>query len=183
MSDNDAGSWGTPTAQDSRHASFSRAQQDCDPNALTNQVYLASWQTPRGEIQWAAWPTAKGTDGEKGARSHRGAMKELNRKGPGSDLPAIAAAAAWPTPNAMEGGQTSRSGKRKGELLMGGLVRNGSPASMEKPGQLSPAHSRWLMGYSAEHLSCAPTATRSCLKSRPSSSRASTKLRELNGRS
>jgi hypothetical protein len=29
---------------------------------------------------------------------------------------------AWPTPNTMEGGQTSRSGKRKGELLMGGLV-------------------------------------------------------------
>ena len=28
----------------------------------------------------------------------------------------------WPTPNTMEGGQTSRSGKRKGELLMGGLV-------------------------------------------------------------
>lgn len=29
---------------------------------------------------------------------------------------------SWPTPNAMEGGQTSRSGNRKGELLMGGLV-------------------------------------------------------------
>lgn len=28
----------------------------------------------------------------------------------------------WPTPNAMEGGQTSRSGKRKGEMLIGGLV-------------------------------------------------------------
>lgn len=29
---------------------------------------------------------------------------------------------SWPTPNTMEGGQTSRGGKRKGELLMGGLV-------------------------------------------------------------
>jgi len=29
---------------------------------------------------------------------------------------------SWPTPNTMGGGQTSRSGKRKGELLMGGLV-------------------------------------------------------------
>ena len=28
-----------------------------------------------------------------------------------------------PTPNAMEGGQTSRSGKRKGELLMGGIAQ------------------------------------------------------------
>lgn len=29
----------------------------------------------------------------------------------------------WPTPNAMEGGSTSRSGDRKGELLIGGLVQ------------------------------------------------------------
>ncbi|MFZ5831259.1 MAG: hypothetical protein ACOY3P_14300, partial [Planctomycetota bacterium] len=29
----------------------------------------------------------------------------------------------WPTPNAMEGGATSRSGERKGELLIGGLVQ------------------------------------------------------------
>ena len=29
----------------------------------------------------------------------------------------------WPTPNAMEGGSTSRSGDRKDELLMGGLVK------------------------------------------------------------
>jgi hypothetical protein len=29
----------------------------------------------------------------------------------------------WPTPNAMEGGQTSRSGERKDELLMGGVAK------------------------------------------------------------
>ena len=29
----------------------------------------------------------------------------------------------WPTPNAMEGGQTSRGGDRKGELLLGGMVK------------------------------------------------------------
>ena len=29
----------------------------------------------------------------------------------------------WPTPNAMEGGQTSRGGERRGELLLGGMVK------------------------------------------------------------
>lgn len=44
-SDNDAGSWGTPTAQDTKHASFSDGQQARDPNVLSNQGYLASWPT------------------------------------------------------------------------------------------------------------------------------------------
>ena len=151
---------------------------------------------------------------------------------------------SWPTPNTMVGGQTSRSGNRKGELLMGGLVgwptpivgdttggprppddkrgpapglqaaahltnwatpttrdhkdgaclaqitggvvqvnsllgrqvlltdsgkqQIGSPAATEKPGQLNPAHSRWLMGYPPEWDACAPTAMPSSRKSRKS---------------
>ena len=152
---------------------------------------------------------------------------------------------SWPTPNTMEGGQTSRGGKRKDELLMGGLVgwptpivgdttggprppddkrgpapglqaaahltnwatpttrdhkdgaclaqitggvvqvnsllgrqvlltdsgltAIGSPAATEKPGQLNPAHSRWLMGYPPEWDACAPTAMPSSRKPRKSS--------------
>jgi hypothetical protein len=155
----------------------------------------------------------------------------------------------WPTPNTMEGGQTSRGGKRKGELLMGGLVgwptpntmdtlertkmrpsraatgretgylteavvdyaaplsswptasardwkdtsgmsetgtnpdgstrsrldqlprvagltAIGSPAATARPGQLNPAHSRWLMGLPPEWDACAPTVMPSSRKSR-----------------
>ena len=57
----------------------------------------------------------------------------------------------WPTPNTMQGGATSRSGERKDEFLVGGLVRGLSSmlstAAMENHGALSPAHSRWLMGF------------------------------------
>jgi hypothetical protein len=60
-----------------------------------------SWPSPMALDHWMA--STERTDGGQ------------------KQLPNIAAS-AWPTPNTMEGGQTSRSGKRKGELLMGGLV-------------------------------------------------------------
>ena len=53
--------------------------------------------------------------------------------------------------------------------LTSGLTVTGSPAATEKPGQLNPAHSRWLMGYPPEWDACAPTAMPSSRKSRKSS--------------
>jgi hypothetical protein len=52
-------------------------------------------------------------------------------------------------------------------LLGRQALLSGSPAGTEKPGQLNPAFSRWLMGYPPEWDACAPTATRSSRKSRP----------------
>jgi hypothetical protein len=39
---------------------------------------------------------------------------------------------SWPTPNAMEGGQTSRGGERRGELLMGGLASWPTPQVVDQ---------------------------------------------------
>jgi len=50
--------------------------------------------------------------------------------------------------------------------LTSGLTVIGSPAATEKPGQLNPAHSRWLMGYPPEWDACAPTVIPSSRKSR-----------------
>jgi hypothetical protein len=92
--------------------------------------------------------------------------------------------AGWSSPNAMEGGQTSRSGDRKGELLMGGILRGfsempqparltasgemltGSCAAMESGGQLHPELSRWLMGLPPEWDVCAVTAMQSLRRKR-----------------
>jgi len=90
-----------------------------------------------------SWPTAEAADGSRGSLGHmrgnptllgaaamwptvHGMDNEGNprRNGPtGNELGRAVTQQEWATPNTMGGGQTSRGGKRKGELLLGGQVR------------------------------------------------------------
>jgi len=71
----------------------------------------------------------------------------------------------------------ARGGGKKGEALpaqvrfmLHGQTSNGLTAQTEKPGQLNPAHSRWLMGYPPEWDVCGVMAMQSRRKSQRNSS-------------
>ena len=78
-----------------------------------------------------------------------------------------ASAPDWKSGASNKHGENARPLNEAARLAHLGRTSNGFPAAMASPGQLNPAHSRWLMGFPAEWGSCAPTATRSSRKSRP----------------
>ena len=160
--------WPTPTRQDAASSGsigYAKSATHTPGLTLTDAARTtAGWPTPmagtpaqngnnaagnndssRRTVELANWPTARKSDGDKGVRTMQGAAREKERKGgEGLDLPTTA-------------------------TLVSGQTSNGSDAATAKPGQLNPAFSRWLMGYPTEWDDCAPTATRSSRKSRPSS--------------
>ena len=121
-----------------------------------------------------SWPTPIVGDTTGGPRPPD------DKRGPAPGLQAAAHLTSWPTASARDWKDTSGmsatglnpDGSTRSRLdqlpRVAGLTAIGSPAAMEKPGQLNPAHSRWLMGYPPEWDACAPTATRSYRKSRKS---------------
>ena len=129
--------------------------------------------------QLTSWPTPNARDFKHAPRQtyeERGGGKKGESLG---NL--VSSMVAWPTPGAKDGSKSVRTlagaeaeAARKGwnnDLCTAalGTVPTGSPAETAKPGQLNPAHSRWLMGLPPEWDACAPTATRSSRKSRPAS--------------
>ena len=162
-SDSDFGSWPTPTREDGRSsgaAGYSTESGRHSGTTLTDAARMASWPTPGA---------AEGSGEMRPSRAATGRKTGY--------LAEMAMLASWATPTSRDwkDGATNLENVPVNALLgrqplLFGPLPSGSPARTERRGQLSPDFSRWLMGYTREHLSCAPTETRSSRRLRPSSS-------------
>lgn len=125
----------------------------------------------------AGWPTP--TRQDSASSGSAGYSTESGRHS-GTTLTDAARMAAWSTPLASDSKaagcpqQTSLTNQATGRYgcttTDSGPQQTGFSAETANGGQLSPEHSRWLMGFPAEWTSCAPTETPLSLKSRKRSS-------------
>jgi hypothetical protein len=189
-------SWPTPQSRDGAHSRSGMPERTGGRQRnLDDYVTLATWPTPQANdakggspgpntsgggtrsslVEAAAWPTPVKEDARSSAR--HGYMIEGNQGTTLLDAVRLASPRATPKmrdwKSEMPDGYLHRDSPdlSKQVQLTSGMTSNGCPAEMAKLGQLNPAFSRWLMGYPAEWDDCAPTATRSSRRSRPSSSK------------
>jgi len=171
--------WATPQASD--WVEGARTAVDSNQKCLGRDLNRSGWPSPVANDRYAAhgkdtpsggfmgglrdvvqkthWPTPIARDSIYKQEYVTGTrMDSLTR--------CVAWLTPWATPQAsdwVEGARTAADSNQKclgRDLNRSGAIASGSPAATEKPGQLNPELSRWLMGYPPAWSSCADTATR-----------------------
>ena len=147
--------WGTPNAS---------APGGTPEQALARKEGLACGQsvtTLDHQVQLAGWPTAAASDGS-GGKGYRPGVSMTGRMPDGSKVTMDLSASV----------KLAMAHEGPARLTATGQLLTGSDAGMTSGGQLSPEHSRWLMGLPPEWCACAVTAMLSLPKRRQGSSAA-----------
>lgn len=148
-------SWPTTTAVDGKRGDKEARPWDTG-KPLPQIAALASWPTPM-----------TGTPAQKG--NNEAGNTDSSRK--------TVALCSWATPTTRDHKDGASDGTAPVNALLGrqawlasGAMPNGFRVETASGGQLSPAHSRWLMGFPVVWDSCGVTAMQSLPRSRRSSS-------------